>query len=65
MAGSALTLVGCASGMRRLTDWFDHDISQLPKSAVGVFAGGVGTLDCRSMASAAKQGFELRSSRLQ
>ncbi len=44
MAGSALTLVGWASGMRRLTDWFEHDISQLPNNAVGVFMGGAATL---------------------
>ena len=44
MAGSTLTLVGWASGMRRLTDWFDHDISQLPNNAVGVLAGATATL---------------------
>lgn len=44
MAGSAMTLVGWASGVRRLTDWFDLDISQLPNNAVGVFAGGAATL---------------------
>ncbi|MGH8030610.1 MAG: PAS domain-containing protein, partial [Arenimonas sp.] len=44
MAGSALTLVGWASSVRLLTDWFDHDISQLPNNAVGVFAGGAATL---------------------
>ncbi len=44
IAGSALTLVGWASGMRRLTDWFDLDISQLPNNAVGVLAGGAATL---------------------
>jgi len=44
MAGSALTLVGWASGARRLTDWFDLDISQLPNNAVGVLAGGAATL---------------------
>jgi PAS domain S-box-containing protein len=44
IAGSALTLVGWASGVRRLTDWFDHDISQLPNNAVGVIAGGVAIL---------------------
>ena len=44
MAGAALTLVGWASGARRLTDWFDLDISQLPNNAVGVFAGGAATL---------------------
>ncbi len=44
MAGAALTLVGWASGMRRLTDWFDHDISQLPNNAVGVLAAGAATL---------------------
>ena len=44
MAGSAMTLVGWASGMRRLTDWFDLDISQLPNNAVGVFAAGAAIL---------------------
>jgi PAS domain S-box-containing protein len=44
MGASALTLVGWGTGLRRLTDWFDHDISQLPNNAVGVFAGGAATL---------------------
>ncbi len=44
MAGSTLTLVGWAKGMRRLTDWFDHDISQLPNNAVGVFSGALAIL---------------------
>ncbi len=44
MAGSALTLLGWGAGLRRLTDWFDHDISQLPNNAVGVFAAGAATL---------------------
>ena len=44
MAGSAMTLVGWTLGVRRLTAWFDLDISQLPNNAVGVFAGGAATL---------------------
>ncbi len=39
-----MTLVGWASGVRRLTDWFSHDISQLPNNAVGVLAAGAATL---------------------
>ncbi len=44
MAGSALTLLGWAFGMRRFTDWFDHDISQLPNNALGVLMAGAAIL---------------------
>jgi len=43
-AGGLLTLAGWALGLRRLTDWDQNGISQMPNNAVAVTAAGVGLI---------------------